>query len=198
MTAVLAIGDSHCRFWAPLAPEVLTYHVGPALAWSLASEGSRTLGRAKVLAAIRWLAPQTWALLCFGEIDIRCHVLANGKAGPSECADRYLDFVREAMALHERIAIWAPTATQPTSMPDDELYPSVGTEIERNRATLAFTERLRGRASAPVISILDCMVDRGLTKPETLADGRHASQSLRPIAAQRLRAALGIDIGAPT
>lgn len=191
---VLAIGDSHCRFWGGLAPEILTYHVGPALAWSLASDESTTGARRRVLAALGILAPETWALLCFGEIDLRCHVLKHG--GPVECALRYLDFVREAKRRHARIALWAPTATQPLGVPDDEAYPCVGTEAQRNAATQTFGECLRSTGLAhgvPVISILDLMLDRWNTKPETLSDGRHASLALRPAAMARLRLALSLE-----
>jgi hypothetical protein len=193
---VMALGDSHCRFFAGLEPEIVTYHFGPALAWSLASPVSRTEARARARLALGDLPPETWALFCFGEIDIRCHMFKPNYFGPDVCAERYLNGIIAMRPLHSRLAIWAPTATQPWNMPDDADYPTVGTEMQRNAATAEFTECLRRECAVlqiPVISILDLMVDeRHMTRPETLADGRHAHSSLRHEALVRLRAALAL------
>lgn len=185
----MVIGDSHCRLFAGLAPGIVIYHVGPALAWSLGDDASTTGGGRRVSAALRGLPREAWALMSFGEIDMRCHVLAHG--GPLPCAERYLAFVREARALHDKIALWAPPATQPASVLSDEAYPAVGTVAERNAATAEFAAAL-SRSEFPVVSLLDLMIEeRGGTRRETLdADGRHVSPSLLPEALNRIASRL--------
>src|SRR5271170_3467232 len=79
-TALVAIGDSHCKFWsgndAVFEPDrilgVVTCHVGPALAWNLIERNSSTRSGESVRRALLDLAAQDYrgsVLLCFGEID---------------------------------------------------------------------------------------------------------------------------------
>jgi hypothetical protein len=144
------------------------------------------------MVALKTLSPETWALLSFGEIDVRCHILKHG-GNARACADHYLSFVRFARKTHARIALWAPIATQPASVVSDKDYPALATVVERNNATAQFTHELMA-SEIPAISIFDLMIDeRGGTRPETLWDGHHASRDLLPEALQRITSRLGLE-----
>lgn len=212
-TRLVAIGDSHCRFWSGNAsmtapdriPGVVTCHVGPGLAWNLIERTARTRSGQSVRRVLRDLAAQSyggWVLLCFGEIDLRVHVLKhvaeNGRRPSVErLVDRYIAFVVEARRICPRIALWGPGASQPTGIPDNPDFPAIGSEKERNAATLMLTRLLEERArriDVPVLSLLPLLLDEhGCTRRELLYDGCHISQSLMP-QAQRLAAdALGLS-----
>jgi len=203
-TRLVAIGDSHCRFWsghdavhAPdRIPGIVTCHVGPGLAWNLIEPAAQTRAGRSVLRVLRDLAAQDyrgWVLLCFGEIDLRAHVLrhaADGglRPGVERLIERYLAFVAAARRIHPRIALWGPGASQPAGTPDNPDFPAVGSETERNAATMLFTALLeeRGRGlGVPVLSLLPLLVDEhGRTRRELLFDGCHIGQSLMPAAQQ--------------
>ncbi|HUK57778.1 MAG TPA: SGNH/GDSL hydrolase family protein [Stellaceae bacterium] len=211
-TVLVAIGDSHAKFWSgrdavfepDRLPGIIACHVGPALAWSLIEEHSTTRAGQAVRAVLRDLAAQHyagWVLLCFGEIDLRAHVLKHeGDLSPNlaELAQRYLAFVRAAKRIHPKIALWAPGASQPEDSADNPDFPAVGSETERNRATRLFTGILTARArelGVPVLSLLTHLVDaEDRSRREFLYDGCHISQRLMPEARRLLTETLGMAL----
>jgi lysophospholipase L1-like esterase len=215
-TRLVAIGDSHCRFWsghdsvhAPdRLPGIVTCHVGPGLAWNLIEPAAQTRAGRSVLRALRDLAAQDyagWVLLCFGEIDLRAHVLKHAADGDlrarvERLVERYLAFVANARHIHPRIALWGPGASQPADMPDNPDFPAIGSEAERNAATVLFTALLeeRGdRAGVPVLSLLPLLLDeQGRTRRELLFDGYHIGQALMPAAQRLVAEALPCDMPA--
>jgi hypothetical protein len=216
-TRLVAIGDSHCKFWsgsdALWGPDriagVVTCHVGPGLAWNLVERSSRTRAGRNVRHILRDLGTQAyggWVLLCFGEIDLRVHVLKHAaesglRPGVARLVERYLAFVLEAQRIHPRIALWAPGASQPAGIPDNPAYPATGSETERNDATALFADLLDERAreiGAPVLSLLPLLLDEhGMTRRELLFDGNHISQALLPQALRQAAEKLDIRLDAP-
>jgi hypothetical protein len=209
-TRLVAVGDSHCRFWsgndsvteADRIPGIITCHVGPGLAWTLIEDAARTRSGRSVKRILRDLAAQAyggWVLLCFGEIDLRAHVLKHAaelglRASIERLIDRYLAFVVEARRIHPRIALWGPGASLPAGTPDNPDFPAIGSETERNEATVMFTALLEDRArriGVPFLSLLPLLIDeRGGTRRELLYDGCHISQSLMPEARRLVADAL--------
>jgi lysophospholipase L1-like esterase len=213
-TVLVAIGDSHCKFWSgndavferDRIPGVVTCHVGPALAWNLIRPRAQTRGGRTVMRVLRDLAAQSydgWVLFCFGEIDLRAHVLKHLDVGANlaELVKRYMAFVMVARRCHARIALWGPGASQPEGSSDNPDFPSVGSEHARNEATARFTALLAERARAagvPMLSLLPLLVDeRGLSRREFLYDGCHVSQSMMPAARRLLSESLGVSLTEP-
>ncbi len=211
-TVLVAVGDSHAKFWSgrdavfepDRLPGILTRHVGPALAWTLIEPRSKTRGGAATRAVLRDLRAQRfggWVLLCFGEIDLRAHVLKEAgdlAANLAALAARYLAFVREAQRIHPRIALWGPGASQPEGSADNPQFPAVGSEAERNAATRLFTQILTEAArepGVPVLSLFPLLVDEhGRSRREFLYDGCHLSQRLMPAAQHLLTEILGLHL----
>lgn len=215
-TGLVAVGDSHCRFWSGTEsitgddriPGVLTCHIGPGLAWNLVERGARTRSGDSVRGVLRDLAAQSyggWVLLCFGEIDMRAHILKHAarhglRASIEQLVDRYVDFVLEARRICPRIALWGPGASLPDGTPDHAEFPAVGSEAERNAATLMLTQILDERArriGVPFLSLLSQLLDgNGRTRAELLYDGCHISQSMMPQAQRLVAQALGLSFRA--
>jgi len=216
-TRLVAIGDSHCEFWSGIdamsgpdrIPGVVTRHIGPGLAWNLIERSAQTRSGHSVRHALRDLAAQDyrgWVLLCFGEIDLRVHVLKHAaesglRAGVETLVDRYVEFAAEARRIHSRIALWGPGASQPAGTPVNPAYPTTGSEKERNDATILFTELLAERArgiGVPFLTLLPLLLDeRGLTRRELLYDGCHIGQALMPQAMRLVAESLDLRLDAP-
>ena len=215
-TRLVVIGDSHCKFWSgddaifgpDRIPGVVTCHVGPALAWNLIERSSNTRAGVKVEGILRDLAAQSydgWALLSFGEIDIRVHAVKHAANSGLDLAlerlvDRYVAFILKARSIYPRIALWGPGATQPEGAPPNLDFPANGSEKERNDATRMFTELLAARARAigvPMLSLLPMLIaENGLTRPELLFDGCHISQQAMAEAQQLAARTLGVSFEA--
>lgn len=213
-TRLVAIGDSHCKFWSgndgvfepDRIPGVVTCHVGPGLAWNLVERSAQSRSGRNVRRVLRDLAAQSyrgWAMLCFGEIDLRAHVLkhaAENGLGPAlaQLADRYIAFVVAARRIYPRLALWGPGASQPAGVLENPELPVIGSENERNVATAMFTALLEQRArpiGVPVLSLLPLLLDdHGLTRRELLYDGCHISQVLMPQARGLLAERLGLRL----
>jgi hypothetical protein len=216
-TVLVAIGDSHCKFWSgqdsvwepDRIPGIITRHVGPGLAWTLIERSSRTRAGRAVKRALRDLASQSyggWALLCFGEIDLRVHVLRHAakdglRPSVEALVDRYIAFVVEARRLFPRLALWGPGASLPDGAPDNPIFPASGRASERNAATRLFTELLEERAQrigVPVLSLLPLLLDeQGRSRRELLYDSCHIGQALMPQAQRLTGEKLGIVIPSP-
>lgn len=202
---LLVCGDSHSLFWrghstvrdAPLGiPGIDILHMSAATAYGLGRPDSK----------YRWLLKKRFDqkqhaayALSFGEIDCRAHIVKYAQAkGVSvevearRVAHRYLDTIRElAGPTPPPIILLAPPASTPSF--SWSAMPTVGTEHERNRATLTFTETLEDAPdpNIRVVSILDEMLDATYrTVSGFLFDGVHVSQDAMPLAMPRLESVL--------
>ncbi len=213
--AVLIVaGDSHTGVWTAVGeqaeplPGVVSHNVweGGALAWSLATENGASQVRERTLQIVREAADgdfQGWILLSFGEVDLRCHILKHAAQiglhqAVKRCVDRYLRFIDEAKAVYGRLGIWAPIASGSSGPAFNADYPTQGTEIDRNFATMLFTGLLRKGLEGkgvPVLSVLDLMIlDNGKTDGGYLRDGCHLSQAIVPYLVELADKHLGLSL----
>lgn len=210
---LLVIGDSHSRFWgggdtrveergANHLPGIVAEIAGPGLAWNLVKEESTARGREKTLACIHSALScgfRGWVMLSFGEIDIRCHILKSAAEigmtnAVAACVNRYIAFTRELQQIHNKVAIWGPVASTNGEIYNPEL-PFIGTELERNYATVMFTEMLQQWSDVPVLSPLyPTLLNNGRTNTALLYDGTHLSQKVLPYALDLAHQKLGLDL----
>ncbi|MEO5353509.1 MAG: hypothetical protein H7835_09915 [Magnetococcus sp. XQGC-1] len=171
------------------------------MAWSLIKEETLTRAREKTLSITQTALSngfRGWILLSYGEIDLRCHIMKSAvKIGltnaVSACVDRYIAFIHELKKLYEQVAIWGPAGS--TSLDSTTELPVVGTELERNYATILFTEMLRQRSGVPVISVLySTLLENGHTNTHLTGDKVHISHILMPYAIDLVYQQLGVRI----
>tara|TARA_Y100000389_G_scaffold204447_1_gene257060 strand:- start:2190 stop:2849 length:660 start_codon:yes stop_codon:yes gene_type:complete len=90
----------------------------------------------------------SYVLFCFGEVDIRAHLINQSKLQKKEidrlvieCIDRYINCINslESKKIFRK-AVWAPIASWSEEKPYDG--PSFGTNIERNNVTRIFNSYL--------------------------------------------------------
>lgn len=221
-----AIGDSHCLFFSGQQPpaiipnkwgpgidgaqdrllEFRTYHLGPVLAYNLCERETTTRGREKLLSLLdRAVIPGgSTLLLCFGEIDCRCHLLKQAQVQNRtladvavECVRRYFGFIDELRDRQCVPVVWGPVASQPDDWPLNADFPRFGTECERNLATGVFSAKCRMLCAAhkiPYVSLLDKLASRDFrTNRSMFYDACHVKSELLPAAIAALKAA-GVPI----
>jgi len=207
--SIIVIGDSHTYFFSGqevIRPRKIGYHhgvinssenllsefspvhIGPVLAYNSNKYGTKTRGREKVdyLIKKRMIERGARVLFCYGEIDIRNHVVRqaeNQGIAMERVVDKvlanYLSFLVSMKEEGFRVACWGPTPSFPdTEKPSDEL-PSHGDEITRNKATLYFNERLENlcqQNNLVFVSIAEKLIDeRGRIRQDYFVDGCHLS-----------------------
>ncbi len=214
---VICVGDSHASFFSgahsfqfvwpepspQLLPHVSGYYIASALAYSLNRRGSSEQGIEKLENFLRSksLVKGSTLMLSFGEIDLRNHVLnqAGEQGRPVEsivadCVEAYRHAVETTQAAGFRTMIWAPPASRADEGPYPHMFPTVGTEVERNAATRSFIAALRETMiplGVPVISIFDEMIG-----PDLRSDGRyfmdscHLNMAATPLAIEAIRRGL--------
>jgi len=209
---LLVAGDSHAVIFGnnvlgrdpgslSRLPGVDVLHLGPSLAYTLARTSSLNAGP-RLLSHLAAHADRYAAvMLCFGEIDLRTHVIRQAvlqglslEEAVGKLADEYLRFVDDLVARSDLpVFLWSPVA----SMPDaGELYnpdfPTVGTERERNHATALFHQALKlrceQRGQVHLVSIFEQLVDADLrTRGEYYEDGVHLNRLGMHLAFQAVR-----------
>ncbi len=181
------IGDSHAAFFSgqnemqPVFPhrsnDVLpwfrSYRIGPATAYQLHTK-QQTI--CDILDQV--LAHGDSVMFCFGEVDIRAHLVKRAKQEglafdvlAEECVDRYVTALLHYSRYNVPVLVWGPIATWRDEAPYDG--PSYGTHTERNQMTAMFNDRLRVAcplAGYKFVSIFEDMVDGMQTKPGLLDD----------------------------
>jgi hypothetical protein len=212
------IGDSHSVFWSgadgirvkkfrkginivsdeDMAIEgiIQVYHLGPCLAYNINKLGANSHGKEKVdfLLNKNIIPKQAYIMTCFGEIDIRAHILKKGK---SESEIRlygtimnYLNFVDNLMEKGYRVIVYGPIATQKDMWHETEAFPRYGDELERNFLTKRFNDKLNyacKRRDIPFVSLFYDMVDDQLnTRENLICDQCHASNILYKFALKKL------------
>ena len=211
---ILVTGDSHSRFWAgydTLAEHPSVFRgvdvlsIGPATAYNAGTLGSSTGAREKITAHL--LAnPGRYGcvILCFGEIDCRLHILKHALTNDVTIEDsvervvaRYMTLVDELRRKYDiPVLLWGPVASAPeTAASYNPIYPSIGSNIERNHVTVLFAEKIRAEAGrrkgVAQFDILDVMIDESMgTRPGFLFDECHVGARALPTAEKRLRSCL--------
>lgn len=220
MKRLIAIGDSHSTFWrgrneiyaeSSLFEGLDVEHLGPATAHNLFSNGENSPYIKILFNKIdQWKDQYGAAILCFGEIDCRVHILKysiiNKKSlnfVVENTVKNYMNFVDWfKLCFNMPIIIWGPgPTTSTTRISFNANYPSIGTERERNYITYLFNSALaREAALRPGVthaSVFEDLVDiAGLTRPDALFDGCHVDVKIMGNALRALRAAL-VRLGVP-
>lgn len=220
--SVIVLGDSHCSFFsgneettfikiinrydgvnscADRLSQYSTLHLGPALAYNLTKTNTKTKAREKIEFLIRkkYLPSQSKILCCFGEIDLRVHILKlaedrnqNIQELIDNTLDNYIDFLLFMSRNQYQVYCWGAIATQKNDAPDNVEFPKYGDEIDRNKATKYFNDKLElmcKKNGIGFISIFDELVDKSYsTKSEFyLSDNCHLGQKAMKLATPKLK-----------
>lgn len=211
---VLAIGDSHCKFWSGQntrgavththLPRLRILHLGPVTAHNINEETASTGGKTRLIRKLTTMKPVPTAfIVSMGEIDCRTHLVKAALFNKSsildavrETVDRYVNFLDWITKHYGRpVVAWGPG---PSSPPDrikfNPKFPVVGSAAERNYATYLFNEilqeKLAGRSQIGFATQFDHLIDsRGHTLPNALFDGVHVDSAHFQDAAIRVRSA---------
>ncbi|MEI8205973.1 MAG: hypothetical protein WCG03_03765 [Kiritimatiellales bacterium] len=207
---IIVIGDSHTYFFSGqevirprkiayhhgvinssenLIPEFSPIHIGPVLAYNADKYGTKTRGREKIdyLIKKRMIERGAQVLFCYGEIDIRNHVIRQAdrqgiamESVVDKVLANYLSFLVSMREEGLRVACWGPTPSFPNAEKPSSEFPVYGNEIARNKATLYFNEQLKNlcqQNNLGFISITEKLIDeRGRIRQEYFVDGCHLSQ----------------------
>ena len=197
------IGDSHSSVFSgneemqPIWPErsnditpfFKSYRIGPATAYQLAN-------KKEIINQIIPLVKEGDKLLfCFGEVDIRAHLLNQSidqnksiEDVVIECVTRYVEVIKYYKNLGISVIVWDPIASWNDSKP----YlggPSFGTNIERNEITRLFNNHLQSQVKVDNIPFVTIYYDMlnidGTTNVELLDDWQdchiHLNQKTMPL-----------------
>lgn len=199
------IGDSHASVFCgkeemqpiwPIrsddrTPYFNTYRIGPATAYQLEN-------KIPIIDEIfnkMVDKDEDYIMFCFGEVDIRAHLLKQVELQKrpyqdivKECVDRYFKVLLHYKHLGFRIIAWGPIASWHESKPYTG-GPSFGTCQERNAVTKEFNrylEELCNNNSIGFVTIFHKMCDENLnTNPYYLDNWEgshmHLSQTAMPL-----------------
>lgn len=183
------IGDSHSAVFSgeevmqPCWPESASnnfppfksYRIGPATAYQIANKQSII----EPLLDSLDLSLEDKIMFCFGEVDIRAHLIKQSKLQEKpvndlvvECVERYINALSYYKKYGVKIILWGPIAT----WNDEKKYmgPSFGTHQERNWVTFAFNVALQfacAREGFDYVTIFyDMVSDDMITFPDFLDD----------------------------
>lgn len=197
------IGDSHASvfsgqeemqpIWPDRSNDILpwfkSYRIGPATAYQLNNK------LPIINEIISKQNKNDVFILCFGEVDIRAHLInqmsIQNKTTDqviAECVGRYFVTIKTLKDSGINVGVWGPIASWNETKP----YlggPSFGTNLERNKITELFTNRidvLCSHFNIPVMSIFKEMLNEdGTTKAELLDDWKdchiHLNQKAMPL-----------------
>ena len=136
-----------------------------------------------------------YVLFCFGEVDIRAHLIKQKKIQNKtineiikECVDKYFNVLLRYKNTGIKTIAWGPIA----SWHESKKYtggPSFGSCLERNLITKEFNqylEELCNHNQIKFVTIFDKMIDENkITKPEYLDNWEgshiHLSQTAMPL-----------------
>lgn len=195
------IGDSHASFFSGydeiqpqfpdqsrnLYPFFRSYRLGAVLAYNLVNLNTREQGREKLLDLISSLDTGAAVLLCFGEIDCRCHLLKQAdiqnqplEAVVGNCVKNYFSAVDELIERKFKVLVWGVI---PSARSSNEDYPTYGSMEQRNECTAQFNRQLKEeclKRGIAFISIFDNLINgQKETKLEYYFDTIHLGQVAR-------------------
>ncbi|MCE2968201.1 MAG: hypothetical protein ACK5WB_08240 [Phycisphaerales bacterium] len=214
------IGDSHAGLFTGLGqmppvwpamgrcalPGVHAVRLGPFLAYSLTRKGHPA--QAAMHAALRATRPGEVVMMCFGEIDCRCHVVAqaarSGRTIARVAQELAQSYVRACAAIVRargqslRLAFWG--AVPAAEVVENPETPTVGTYRQRASATRAFNASLRRAATSIGATMVDIgpdvTDDAGAQRREFFPDRVHLGPTALPVAVAALRHAGLVDASA--
>lgn len=197
---LLAIGDSHAKFWSghntqrkvgrPRLPHVDVLHMGPVTAHNVNNPDATTGGKSRLIAKLQARTRRFDALIVsMGEIDCRAHLIQAAirrnvsiEAATEDTVRRYFDFIDWLRDAYDRpILVWGPGPTSPAGVTKvNHAFPLVGAALERNYATLLFNEAAERRCGdRPGVGFAtlfhDLIGPDGMTLPSALYDSIHVS-----------------------
>ena len=141
-----------------------------------------------------------YALFCFGEVDIRAHLIKQSKLQnkdvgllTKECVVRYVEAIKLVKPKRKiQKAIFGPIASWSLDKPYDG--PSYGTNLERNFVTKVFNQELEilcEENDIKFISIFESLLNKdGTTNSIYLDDmgaGIHLSQKAMPLIIKEMK-----------
>ena len=211
---VIVIGDSHVNFFSgnehislnPMVKDInlcesinslpfTVLHLGPALAYNCNKTGSFSGFYEKTDFLIKdFFKPGCGIVLSLGEIDIRVHVFKQAEKQKKtveeiieSVLDEYLIFMNGLKERGFSVFCWGPIASQKDDTPQDPMFPRIGTEIQRNKATAYFNERLEELCLEQGIGFLsifrELITDEYRTRGEYLSDDNfHLGQKAMELA----------------
>jgi len=210
------IGDSHSTFFrgqdqiamdhSPSRPMRFfkVHHVGPVLAFNLVREGTTTQGRETIFEILENEVPaNAWVMPVFGEIDCRAHIqIQSEKQGkPIEqiiesCVANYAQFLDELLAKGYSVISYNVIPSGPYRckyhLKKESLYPTYGSQRQRNRISKQFNGLLRmeyHKRQLPFLENFDLLIDaQERTKGKFYMDKIHLSMRALPMTLERLGA----------
>jgi len=173
-------------------------HMGPALAYTCNKLDSFTNFHNKAEFLIKdFIVPGSRIITSLGEIDIRVHVLEQAQKQNRKVEDiiegilgEYVIFLRSLKKRGYDVFCWGPIASQKDDSPQDPMFPRVGSEIDRNKATAYFNDCMRElceKEGIGFMSVFDKMITADYeTKSEYLSDdnfhlGQRAMELAMPV-----------------
>lgn len=219
---IYCIGDSHIGLFSgvdakqpiwpqetkDILPYFKTYKVGPALAYNLCQENTKTMGREKLFEILQQIPHGSKVMFCFGEIDCRLHLLKQHNKQKrllqllfrkerqslesivQKCVDRYFSVLKEVENLGFQILVWNAVASTTHNISDKE-WPTYGSCEKRNQVTKLFNDYSKHFCKMnkwKFISIFEELIDKnGLTKMDFYRDAIHLSQKVMPLVKERLQ-----------
>jgi len=170
------LGDSHSIHTFHCVHNLVSHHIGPILMNSVSKQ--RSVSGFIDTFVTKGITPSDIIILCFGEIDCRCHIHPAIESGEKEddvindLADNYINILRQ---LNPYI-VWVLSITPPCHDPGQQVYPEgtpflwKGTDEERSRYTKKMNERLKKNCldfNIPYLDIYSDYVDeKGMLQPE--------------------------------
>lgn len=198
------IGDSHSSVFSgreemqPIWPQrsddntsfFKSYRIGPATAYQLSN-------KIFIIQDIinKNVNSNDYVLFCFGEVDIRAHLIKQMELQKKtisdvvkECVDRYMETILHFKNDGVKVLAWGPISSWHESKPYTG-GPSFGTSLERNSVTEEFNNYLKylcEKNDVGFITIFDKMIDENkITNPEFLDDWQdchiHLNQKAMPL-----------------
>ncbi len=181
-------------------PIFKNYHLGAVLAYNALKENSQTntFNKTRYLLNRKYIKKDDIVVLSFGEIDIRVHLLKRAKRNDNgylnhisleneidKILENYIKYIEFLKSYGIKIVVWGVIATQNESVPKDVLLPSLGSETERNYATMIFNQKLEKLSKENnfiFCSIFNKLTDENLnTKTEYYIDGYHLGTKALPL-----------------
>ena len=177
-----SVGDSHARCSFYDIDEVMEHEIGPVTMESVGKQrvgASTSSGILNITLERSGISESDLAILCFGEIDVRCKIHPRILADEDEDSiinELIENFVHTVIhATHKNF--WIMSITPPVSIMgqwNNEAFPFLGTDEERSRYARKMNEKLRVKAEIAGIPVLDVYDDyrdaSGMLIPE-LSDG---------------------------
>lgn len=211
------IGDSHAGLFSgmhglqPIWPDVgeqalpcvRAVRLGPFLAYSLTRPRHRA--RAALREALQSVKPGDRIVLCFGEIDCRCHVVRIAKSrgqtiprAAGELAEAYVHSMCTLLKDYQPV-FWCASPTTASRVESGE-FPTVGTFSQRRAATRAFNAGVAREADICGAIVVDVSAQVSSRDGKPLAkyfpDSVHLGPPALPLAVRALTEAIALDSGA--